>query len=148
MEARTVSGVVQLAVKGLERATARLINLLKSPDEAVRAGASAALRGLDPPPIWELFRTLRKAGDAAFKVEIIRVMGGLGESYRIHVALAFAELWQAGDPAIRRAIVDAFMQMGPAPAEAILNSARTVPSPTPKGGGRNRTRPSSPPRSD
>jgi hypothetical protein len=45
---------------------------------------------------------------------INRVLGGLGEGYRVHVTLALAQLWQGGDPAIRQAIVEAVLTMGPA----------------------------------
>ncbi len=83
------------------------------------AGAADALRGLDPPPVWDLIAALLKARDTAFKVEIIRVLGGLGEGYRVHVTVAFAQLWQGGDPAIRRAIVEAALSMVPASLEPI-----------------------------
>ena len=111
-EARPVQ--VRRAVVALKRATSALINLLKSPDEAVRAGAADALRGLDPPPVWDLIEVLIKARDTRFRVEIIRVLGGLGAGYRIHVTLALAQLWQGGDPAIRQAIVEAALSMRPA----------------------------------
>ena len=105
---------VRRAVEALKRATGALIDLLKSPDEAVRAGAADALRGLDPPPVRDLIGALIKARDTRFRVEIIRVLGGLGEGYRVHVTLALAQLWQGGDPAIRQAIVEAVLTMGPA----------------------------------
>jgi HEAT repeat protein len=105
---------VRRAVEALKRATGALIDLLKSPDEAVRAGAADALRGLDPPPVWDLIGALIKARDARFRVEIIRVLGGLGEAYRAHATVALAQLWQGGDPAIRQAIVEAVLSMGPA----------------------------------
>jgi HEAT repeat protein len=105
---------VERAIQAHKRALAQLINLLKSPDGAVRAGAADALRGLDPPPVWDLIRALIKARDTRFRVEIIRVLGGLGEGYRVHVTLALAQLWQGGDPAIRQAIVEAVLSMGPA----------------------------------
>jgi hypothetical protein len=34
--------------------------------------------------------------------------------YRTHVTLALAQLWQGGDPAIRQAIVEAILSIGPA----------------------------------
>ena len=68
---------VRRAVEALKRATGALIDLLKSPDGAVRAGAADALRGLDPPPVWDLIGALIKARDTGFRVEIIRVLGGL-----------------------------------------------------------------------
>ena len=105
---------VARALASVKRALAQLINLLKSPDEAVRAGAADALRGLDPPPVWDLIGALIKARDTKFRVEIIRVLGGLGEEYRTHVTVALAQLWQGGDPAIRQAIVEAVLTMGPA----------------------------------
>ena len=41
-------------------------------------------------------------------------LGGLGEWYRAHATVALAQLWQGGDPAIRQAIVEAMLTMGPA----------------------------------
>ncbi len=115
MNATSRSGnEVDRALASVKRATGALINLLKSPDEAVRSEAAAALKGLDPPPVWDLIGALIKARDTRFRVEIIRVLGGLGEEYRVHVTLALAQLWQGGDPAIRQAIVDAVLSMGPA----------------------------------
>ena len=80
------------------------------------AGAADALRGLDPPPVtWDLIAALLKARkNTAFRVEIpIRVLGGLGEGYRVLVTLALAQLWQrGGDPVIRRAIVEAALSDG------------------------------------
>ena len=108
---------VRRAVEALQRATGALIDMLKSPDGAVRAGAADALRGLDPPPVRDLIGALIKARDAGFRVEIIRVLGGPGEGYRAHATLALAQLWQGGDPAIRRAIVEAVLGMGPASLE-------------------------------
>ena len=115
MNATSRSGnEVDRALASVKRALAQLINLLKSPDEAVRAGAADALRGLDPPPVRDLIGALIGVRDARFRVEIIRVLGGLGEGYRAHAALALARLWQGGDPVIRQAIVEAVLAMGPA----------------------------------
>ena len=114
MDAEAGPVQVRRAVDALKRATGALIDLLKSPDEAVRAGAADALRGLDPPPVRDLIGALTKARDARFRVEIIRVLGGLGEGYRAHATLALAQLWQGGDPAIRQAIVEAALSMRPA----------------------------------
>jgi HEAT repeat protein len=114
MDAEAGPVQVRRAVEALKRATGALINLLKSPDGAVRAGAAEALRGLDPPPVWDLIGALIQARDTRFKVEIIRVLGGLGEAYRVHVTVALAQLWQGGEPAIRQAIVEAVRTMGQA----------------------------------
>ena len=117
MDAEAGPVQVRRADEALKRATGALIDLLKSPDEAVRAGAADALRGLDTPPVWDLIGALIKARDTRFKVEIIRVLGGLGEAYRVHATLALAQLWQGGDPAIRQAIVEVVLTMGPASLE-------------------------------
>jgi hypothetical protein len=114
MDAEAGPVQVRRAVEALKRATSALINLMKSPDAAVRAGAADALRGLDPPPVRDLIGALIKARDAGFRVEIIRVLSGLGEGYRAHATVALAQLWQGGDPAIRQAIVEAVLSMGPA----------------------------------
>jgi hypothetical protein len=112
----TEAGPVQVrrAVEALKRATSTLVNLMKSPDAAVRAGAADALRGLDPPPVRDLIGALIKARDTGFRVEIIRVLSGLGEGYRAHATVVLVQLWQDGDPAIRQAIVEAVLRMGPA----------------------------------
>ena len=67
--------------RGSKRATIALINLSRSPDGAVRAAAADALRGLDPPPVWDLIGALIKARDARFRAEVIRILGDLGEGY-------------------------------------------------------------------
>jgi hypothetical protein len=105
---------VERAIQAHTQAIARLITLLKHRATAVRSGTADALRGLDPPPVRDLIATLIKARDASFRVDIIRVLGGLGEGYRAHATLALAQLWQGGDPAIRQAIVEAVLGMGPA----------------------------------
>src|SRR4051812_37981234 len=75
-DANSKPGPVARAVACIERANLRLINLLKSPDDSVRARAATGLRGLDPPPVWDLMGAFVKAKDAAFKVAIVRVLGG------------------------------------------------------------------------
>jgi hypothetical protein len=114
MDAEAGPVQVRRAVEALKRATRSLINLLKSPDEAVRSGAAAALKELDAPPVSDLIGALIKAKDTRFRVEIIRVLGGLGEGYRAHATVVLAQLWQGGDLAIRQAIVEAVLSMGPA----------------------------------
>jgi HEAT repeat protein len=118
MNATSRSGnEVDRALASVKRALDQLIDLLRHPNEAVRAGAADALRGLDPPPVRDLIGALIKARDTRFRVEIIRVLVGLGEGYRAHVTLALAQLWQGGDPGIRQAIVEAVLGMGPASLE-------------------------------
>ena len=145
MDAKTGPEQVERVVAALKRATVRLINFLKSEDAAVRAAAADALRALDPPPIRDLTKALLKAKDTSFKVELIQVLGGLGEAYRTHVTLAFAELWQGGDPVIRRAIFAALCTMGPAPVEPRPTPAAAAPTQLDAPRGRARTR-LSPPR--
>ena len=139
--AKTGTDEVGRAVAGIERATNKLINLLKSPNAAVRAAASDALRGLDPPPVLDMITILLKTRDTGFRVAIIEVLGGLDEDFRTPVVLAMSQVWQGGDPAVRLAIIDAVMVMGPAPVEATPTTAgagskQDAPS------GRARTRPS------
>jgi hypothetical protein len=104
---------VERAIQAHTRAIAPLIRLLKHRTAAVRAGAADALRGLDPPPIWDLI----KARTTKFRVEIMKVLSRLGEGCRVYVTLALPQLWQGGDPAIRQAIVEAVLSMGPASLE-------------------------------
>ena len=111
--ARPVTAV-ERAIQAQTRAIARLIGLLKHRAAAVQVDAADALRALAPPPVWDLIGALIKARDTRFRVEIIRVLGGLGGEYRSHITLALAQLWQGGDPAIRQAIVEAVLILGPA----------------------------------
>lgn len=97
---KTGTEEVERAVAGIKRAVAKLINLLKSSDESVRAGASVALLSLDPPPVLDMITTLFKAKNTNFKVEIIKVLSGLGEEFRTPVVLAMSQVWQGGDPAL------------------------------------------------
>ena len=142
MDAKTGTEQVERVVEAMKRATVKLINYLKSEDTAVRAAAADALRALDPPPVWDLTKALLKARDTSFKVEIIKVLGGLGEAYRMHVTLAFAELWQGDDPVIKQAIFAALRSMGPAPVEAKPTPAGSRPTQDDAPRGRARTRPS------
>ena len=105
---------VERAIQAHTGAIARLIRLLKHRAAAAQAEAADALCGFDPPPIWDLIGALIKARDARFRVELIRVLGGLGEGYRAYATVALAQLWQGGDPAIRQAIVEAVLTIGPA----------------------------------
>jgi HEAT repeat protein len=69
MNATSRSGnEVHRALASVKQAVARLINLLKSPDEAVRTGAAAALKGLDPPPTWALGEALLGSRDRRFRL--------------------------------------------------------------------------------
>ncbi|WP_165252753.1 hypothetical protein [Paludisphaera soli] len=88
MDAKRGPDPVGRAVDGLRRAVDKLIDLSKSPDGAVRAGAADALRGLDTPPVGALIEVPMKAEDVGFKIEIIEVPGGQGEAYRTHLLLA------------------------------------------------------------
>jgi hypothetical protein len=89
---------VERVIQAHTRAIVRLTRLLKHRAAAVQAEAADALRGLDPPPVWDLIGALIKSRDTRFRVEIMRVLGGLGEGYRVHVTMALAQLWQGGDP--------------------------------------------------
>lgn len=84
---------------------------------AVRAAADARQR-LDSPPVRDLIWALPEAKDTSLEVEIIKGMSGLGEAYRPHVTLDFAEPWQGDGPLIRQAIFAAIRTMGRAPVEA------------------------------
>jgi len=126
MDAKIGPEQVERAVAGINRATTKLINLLKSPDEEVRAGTSAALLALDPPPVLAMITSLFKARDTNFKIEIIKILSGLGEEFRTPVVLATSQLWQGCDPAVGRAIVDAVLVMGPAPVEPRPTPAKSI----------------------
>ena len=83
---------------------------------------------------------LTSGGGTTFKAEIIEVMSGLGEAYRAYLTPATSRLWQGDDPAIRRAIVDAVLIMGPAPVETNPTSAGAGPTRNDTPSGRARTR--------
>ena len=78
MDAKIGAAQVERAAGDPKEDVADLIRRLKSPDRAVRARAAAALRRLDPPPTWELFKALIRAEDASDQVEIMKVMRGPG----------------------------------------------------------------------
>ena len=70
----------------------------RSPVSPLGRGGRHALRGLDPPPVWDLIRALIKAKDTGFQVEIIRVLGGLGEGTGSPITVAWPN---SGRAAIR-----------------------------------------------
>ena len=75
------------------------------------------LRGAGPPPVLDVITSLLKAWDAKFMVELIEALGGLSEDFRPPVTLALSQVWQGGDPSVRRAIVDTVLVVGPAQVE-------------------------------
>ena len=113
------------AVRAHERALARLINLLKHQDEAVRAEAAAALKGLDPPPTWALGEALLGSRDTAFRLRIIKVLVALAAADQIRVVCILSEAFkERRDPEVKRAVATALLG---------LVSDRSEPSPSPAG---------------
>jgi HEAT repeats len=125
MDAKVEPAQVRRAVEALKRATSALINLLKSPDEAVRAGAAAALKGLDPPPTWALGEALLGSRDTTFRLRIIKVLVALAAVDMIRVVYILCEAFkERRDAEVKRAAATALLVLaterlgqGPAPVE-------------------------------
>ena len=125
MDAEAGPVQVRRAVEALKRATGALINLLKSPDEAVRSEAAAALRGLDPPPTWALGEALLGSRDTGFRLRIIKVLVALAAVDRVRVVCVLCEAFkQRRDLVVKRAVATALLVLvterlgqGPSPAE-------------------------------
>ncbi len=74
MDAKTGTEQAERAAGDPKGDVAELIRRLKSPDRAARARAAAALRRLDPPPTWELFKAMIRTEDVDLQVEIMKIM--------------------------------------------------------------------------
>ncbi len=73
MDAKIRAAQVERAAGNPKEHVAELIRSLKSPDGAVRAGAAAALRRLDP-PTWELLGAVFGGGDVDLEIALLKVM--------------------------------------------------------------------------
>ena len=124
MNATSRSGnEVDRALASVKRALAQLINLLKHPDEAVRAGAADALKGLDPPPTWPLGEALLGSRDRPFRLRIIKVLVALGEVDQVRVVCVLCEAFkERRDLEVKRAVALALLALVP---------QRSGPSPSP-----------------
>ena len=121
MDAESVPVQVRRAVDALKRATSALINLLKSPDEAVRAGAAAALKELPAPPTLALGEALLGSRDKDFQLRIIKILVGLAGVDQVRVLCVLCEAFkQRRDPEIKRAAAVALLVLaersGPSPS--------------------------------
>jgi hypothetical protein len=120
MDAEAGPVQVRRAVEALKRATSALINLLKSPDEAVRSGAAAALKGLDPPPTLALGEALLGSQDRAFRLRIVKIMVGLAAVDQVRVLCVLSQAFkERRDLEVKRAVAVALMVLtersGPSP---------------------------------
>jgi hypothetical protein len=131
MDAEAGPVQVRRAVESLKRATSALINLLKHPDEAVRAGTAAALKGLDAPPTLALGEALLGSRDKDLRLRIIKVLVALAEVDQVRVLYILCEAFkQRQDLEVKRAAAVALLVLtersGPSP------SPPERPAPDPK----------------
>ena len=111
------------AIQAHKGALARLINLLKHRDEAVRSEAAAALKGLDPPPTWALGEALLGSRDRALRLGIIEVLVAMAEVDQVRVLYVLCEAFkERRDLAVKRAAAVALLALVP---------QRSGPSPSP-----------------
>jgi hypothetical protein len=132
MNATSRSGnEVDRALASMKRALAKLINLLKSPDEAVRSAAAAALKQLDPPPTLALGEALLDSRDTNFRLRIIKVLVALAAVDNVRVLCVLSQAFkERRDLEVKRAVAVALMVLaegsGPSP------SPPERPAPDPK----------------
>jgi HEAT repeat protein len=123
MDAESVPVQVRRAVEALKRATSALINLLKSPDEAVRAGAVAALKELPAPPTLALGEALLTSRDTDFRLRIIKVLVALAAVDQVRVVSVLCQAFtERRDLEVKRAVATALL---------VLVTERSGPSPSP-----------------
>ena len=114
---------VERAIQAHTRAIARLINLLKHPDEAVRSAAAAALKGLDAPPTLALGEALLGSQDRAFRLRIIKVLVSLAAVDQVRVLCVLSQAFkERRDMEVKRAVATALL---------VLATQRSGPSPSP-----------------
>jgi hypothetical protein len=98
------------AIQAHKGALARLINLLKHPDEAVRSEAAAALKTIDPPPTGALREALLGSRDTDFRLRIIKVLAGLAAVDPFRVMYVLCEAFkQRRHPEVKRAVAVALL---------------------------------------
>jgi HEAT repeat protein len=113
---------VERAIRAHKRAIARLIRLLKHEDEAVRSGAAAALKGLDPPPTWPLGEALLGSRGTDFRLRIIKVLVALAAVDQVRVLYILCEAFkERRDLEVKRAAALALLalvprRLGPSPS--------------------------------
>ena len=123
MDAEAGPVQVRRAVEALKRATSALINLLKHPDEAVRSGAAAALKGLDAPPTLALGEALLGSRDTDLRLRIIKVLVALAAVDRVRVLCVLSQAFkERRDLEVKRAAATALLDLVP---------ERSGPSPSP-----------------
>jgi HEAT repeat protein len=114
---------VERAIQAHKRALARLINLLKHQDEAVRSAAAAALKGLDAPPTLALGEALLGSQDRAFRLRIIKVLVSLAAVDQVRVLCVLSQAFkERRDMEVKRAVATALL---------VLATQRSGPSPSP-----------------
>jgi hypothetical protein len=110
MDAEAGPVQVRRAVEALKRATRALINLLKHPDEAVRSGAAAALKGLDAPPTLALGEALLGSRDTDLRLRIIKVLVALAAVDRVRVLCVLSQAFkERRDLEVKRAVATALL---------------------------------------
>jgi HEAT repeat protein len=110
MDAEAGPVQVRRAVEALKRATSALINLLKHPDEAVRSGAAAALKGLDAPPTLALGEALLGSRDTDLRLRIIKVLVALAAVDRVRVLCVLSQAFkERRDLEVKRAVATALL---------------------------------------
>jgi hypothetical protein len=105
----------------LKRATRALINLLKSPDEAVRSAAAAAMKELDAPPTLALGEALLSSRDTELRLRIIKVLVGLAGVDQVRVLCVLSQAFkERRDLEVKRAVATALLVLtersGPSPS--------------------------------
>jgi hypothetical protein len=112
MEANTTKDPVAKAVADIRKATDRLIGLLASADASVGLRAAAALREVDPPPIWRLASALVESRDRGLRARIIEVLVQLSETDKIVVLCALAWVLRAAkEPSTKMEVVNGMIAL-------------------------------------
>jgi hypothetical protein len=110
---------VDLAVAAIRNAQSRLIRLLAGEDDSVGRKAAAALKALDPPPIWPLFEALSKERGADSRLKIVAVLAGMGALEPIRVMVVLSEVLRVEqDLKVKRAILGVMVTVGKAAMDA------------------------------
>lgn len=125
MEANQAKDPVAKAVADIKKATDRLIGLVASADEAVGARARAAVRALDPPPIWPLTEALLKARDAGLRLKLVAILAEIGPMEPLRVVAALGEAVKVEkDRDVRVATLNAMVAVGMATVQLVGEDRR------------------------
>lgn len=107
----------------------RLLCAIRAANERVRHRAAIVLTEIGPPAVGLLALHLAESTDPVYRIRLIKILAAIGPRARAPVARCLiAALINQEDPQICRAVWNAIMELGPAPAVPSENASASMPA--------------------